>query len=125
MNHAAVLDALIPAGPDWPAFSAAVAVEAFRATLPPATSAHLDALAARIADVRPNDREGALRAAEAGAPDAFRALITAVNAAYYTAPAVSARVRDLANAGPREPSPHVDPTLVAGVLARARERSPS
>lgn len=54
---------------------------------------------------------------EQGHPALFGRVLKAVYAAYYTNPNVLERVRQLAEAAPREPSPHFDPSLLAQVRA--------
>jgi len=105
-------------GARWPSFSAAVDVEAFEASLAPALRRTISTWAATLGDAPAS----ALARHEQDQPQDFAALLTAVHRAYYTAPHVLAAVRALADAGPREPSPHFDATLVAPVTATERGR---
>jgi len=106
----ALLDLLIPGDARWPSASrAGVGTAAIEAELDGETLDWVLSLAAA-------DR-AALAAVEAGEPARFRRLLAAVHRAYYTTPAVQAIVAQLANAGPREQSPHFDESLVARVVA--------
>lgn len=53
------------------------------------------------------------------APEAISRLRDALYAAYYTAPAVQASIREIAEAAPRDPSPWFDETLLTDVRRRA------
>src|SRR5262249_46855152 len=107
---AGLLDRLIPGDARWPSASAAgVASTDIAASVDPEPFDWLLPLAdASAAD---------LAAAERAAPARFRRLIEAAYRAYYTTPAAQAVVVALANAGPREASPHFDESLVARVVA--------
>jgi hypothetical protein len=76
----------------------------------------LDTLATVPADARIET----VTAFERDHPTLFAALYERLLTAYYSAPATQARIRALADAGPREPSPHFDPALVAEVVAHQR-----
>jgi hypothetical protein len=107
---AALLDLLIPGDRRWPSASAAsVASADIAASVDKETFDWIlslaDATAAQLAIIEQDE------------PARFRRLLEAVYRAYYTTPAVQAIVTELANAGPREPSPHFDETLVARVIA--------
>ena len=116
---AALLDALLPGDAErWPAFSEAVPVVATRAALDDAMMQRVAALSRGDAATLPARIAGF----ERDDPAAFDAILRALYRAYYAAPAVQAAVRDLAGQVPREASPLVDPTLVAGVLARGAPR---
>jgi hypothetical protein len=115
---AGLLDCLLPGdGGRWPAFSRAVDVDGFGAAIAPPLAASLDVWAARVGDLPAEHRTAVIAAIEAAEPVAFQALLTAAYRAYYTALKVLEAVTMLADAGPREPSPHFDPALVATVLA--------
>lgn len=94
---ATALDALIPGNADWPAASLAVDPMAVFAALGPADRAWL----APLPDWKAVEHE-----------PAFARLMTALNTAYYSSPAVAPRLRALAEAGPRDPSPTFDLTLL-------------
>jgi hypothetical protein len=116
---ARMLDALVPGdGARWPSFSTAVDVANFAAALAPSLRETISAWAATLGDAPAS----ALARHEQEEPQAFAALLTAVHRAYYTSRPVLAAVRALADAGPREPSPHFDATLVAHVMATQRGR---
>jgi hypothetical protein len=76
----------------------------------------LDTLSAAPADARIE----AVTAFERDHPTLFAALYERLLTAYYSAPETQARIRALADSGPREPSPHFDPALVAEVVAHQR-----
>jgi hypothetical protein len=59
----------------------------------------------------------ALTKAEAGDPKAFARLYRALCDAYYASPSVLDRVAELSEAGPHEPSPHFDTSLLDKVIA--------
>jgi hypothetical protein len=80
-------------------------------------------LAADLAGLPPTLREERIADRETSDGPAFQRMLATLYRLYYTSPPVLAVVAALAEAGPREPSPHVDPTLVAQVLAhRAGQR---
>ncbi len=106
---AGLLDVLIPGDARWPSASAAgVTVAAIEAESDAATVDWALSLAAAVPE---------LTAAEKREPERFRRLLAAVYRAYYTTRAVQDVVAALANAGPREPSPHFDTRLLARVIA--------
>jgi hypothetical protein len=107
---AALLDLLIPGDARWPSASGAGVTRAEIARDADAeTLAWIDAQSdATVAD---------LAALERAEPQRFRRMLEAVYRAYYTTPAAQAIVVALANAGPREPSPYFDESLVAKVIA--------
>jgi hypothetical protein len=117
---AAVLDLLLPGdGQRWPAFSRAVNPATFLAD----SSEPVRRTLLRLAAMPAQDRHDALVHLAAKEPEALNEAMRAATDAYYTAAPVLSAVRALADTGPREPMPHVDATLVAGVLARAAARS--
>jgi hypothetical protein len=63
------------------------------------------------------DRIAAVARFEALDPAAFTAIYDVLLTAHYSAPETQARIRALADAGPREPSPHFDPSLLDQVIA--------
>jgi hypothetical protein len=79
-----------------------------------------DALLSEIESAPASDRAVLLRRAEAADPARFERLVGACYRAYYTTPAAQAVIRDLAEAGPREPSPLFDEDLLAQVKTRRR-----
>ena len=66
-----------------------------------------------------------LAALEARDPNAFGQMLTLIYRVYYTTEAVQDAVRRLANAGPREPSPCFDPSLLEPQLRRTTNKSSS
>lgn len=59
---------------------------------------------------------------EVAHPVLFQRLYGDLLAAYYSAPETAARIRDMADAGPREPSPHFDPSLLDAVITNQSGR---
>ncbi len=105
-----LLDLLIPADDRWPSASqAGVTVADIEAEVDAETLGWVISLAAATTPE--------LAHIEAREPSRFRRMLEAVHRAYYTTPAVQAIVAQLANAGPREPSPHFNESLVARVIA--------
>lgn len=102
----------------WPsAFSSIIEIDHLYESL--GTEAdYIKILAADIADLPTDAREEAVAAREATDGAIFQRMLAVLYRLYYTSPPVLAVVAALADAGPREPSAHVDPTLVAQVLAR-------
>lgn len=115
---AEVLDALIPGdGARWPAFSAAVAIDPFKAGLAPDARLGLAKIGAATLGLPDKDRIEAIAGWEKSDPAAFGVILKAAHRAYYTAPSVASAVQTLANAGPREASLQFDVDLVQQVIA--------
>jgi hypothetical protein len=111
-------DVLLPGGGAWPAASAAIIdIGAARALVAEADRDWLRQAALRIAGLTPEGRVAAMQALEQGEPGVFNRVLGALYAAYYTTPAVHALVNRLAEAGPREASPHFDTSLLQQVIA--------
>ncbi len=111
------LDVLLPGGGAWPAASAAVVdIGTAWRMVAEADRGWLRAAASRIARLAPEDRVAAMQALEQGEADVFNRVLGALYAAYYTTPIVHAQVNRLAEAGPREASPHFDANLVQQVI---------
>jgi enoyl-CoA hydratase/carnithine racemase len=113
-----LLDAMIP-GQDnrWPAASDVIDADRMAESLEP----HL----VDQAETMPQDVDEAfawLSRLAAEAPAMMRAVTEVVYSAYYTSPAVQAVIRDLAEAGPRDPAPRFDEALLAQVRARAAQQ---
>jgi hypothetical protein len=109
-------DILIPGGADWPAASSAVADPVMvLSVLSDADRSWVEAQARAVAREPLTRRVDAVRRLEQQAPEEFARILSALYGIYYTSPAAQARVRQIAEAGPREPSPHFDPTLVMRV----------
>ncbi|WP_293861532.1 hypothetical protein [uncultured Alsobacter sp.] len=115
-----LLDAMIPGQANrWPAAGDVLDTESLAATLGPHLARHAGSMP-RTAG------EASAWLARLAADDAsmMRAVTEAVYSAYYTSPAVQAVIRDIAESGPRDPSPHFDEALLAQVRARsAQQRS--
>jgi len=116
---AILMDVMIPGDRGkWPCASVALSSrDDLFADLDSVDRDWLAIVAAGIAAAAPQDRARGLAAHEAAAPQTFGRVLAALYRAYYTAPAVRAVVIAIAESGPREPSPFVDPTLVAKVVA--------
>ena len=114
-----LIDVLIPGdGFRWPSASEAFSTcETLFTDLGVADHDWLAPLAAAVAALPTVDRPARMADAEAAAPEAFGRMLAALYRSYYTAPSVRAVVTAVAEAGPREPSPLVDPGLVARVVA--------
>jgi hypothetical protein len=111
-------DVLLPGDGAWPAASAAIVdIGAAWALVADGDRGWLRAAALRIAGLAPDERVAAMQALEQGEPGVFNRVLGALYAAYYTTPAVHALVKRLAEAGPREASPHFDTSLVERVIA--------
>jgi hypothetical protein len=114
----ALLDGLIPGDARrWPMFSAAVPVEKFTADLGSSDRQALEATAATMTDLSDAAINAAIKAWEQAKPVSFAAVLSTMERAYYTAPAVIEVVTMLANAGPREPKQQFDPALITQVVA--------
>lgn len=114
-----LIDVLIPGdGIRWPSASTALSsCDDLFTDLDVADQDWLAPFAAAVAAAAPADRPARVADAEVAAPEAFGRMLAALYRAYYTTPAVRAVVTDLAEAGPREPSPLIDAGLVARVVA--------
>jgi len=123
-DHAAirtVLTLLVPGdGSNWPAAGDVVTPTQID-IVDDAAAALLASLAATIRDAGPAAASRALTEAEARAPAEFEAMLRAIYAAYYTSEPVQAAVSRLAEAGPRESSPHFDDALLAHSTATRRQ----
>lgn len=111
-----LLDTMIPGRANrWPAASDVVDLaelgQALERQVAPA------ALAAFAAAGREASDAEALALVAAAHPDDARRLTEIVYAAYYATPAVQSVVRELAEAGPREPAADFDETLLDQVKA--------
>ncbi len=110
-----LVDAMIPGHDNrWPAASdvidAGSMADALAGILPPSAAAVL-ADAAR-------DPDTALAGLAARDPQSANRLAETVYRAYYTAPAVQAAIREIAESGPREPTTDFDETLLDAVRRR-------
>lgn len=115
--RAALLNLLLPGGARWPSASSAGADLALGQHADRATLEWINALAASLAECAPDAHVSALAEVERREPDSFARMVRAAYRAYYTTPDVQALIAALANAGPREASPHFDESLVAHVIA--------
>jgi hypothetical protein len=72
---------------------------------------------ARLLGTKPaSARSACLEAIERNEPETFQRVLKVLYGAYYTAPAVIARVQELASSSPREPSETFDTTFLSNVL---------
>jgi hypothetical protein len=118
-------DVLLPGDGDrWPAASRAIdLIGRVPAEFGERDASWLLRIAAEVAARPEAERPDALRSVERAEPLAFERLVSAFFRVYYTSGPVLAAVETLADAGPRETSPHFDPALVMQVLAtRAGQR---
>jgi enoyl-CoA hydratase/carnithine racemase len=113
-----LLDAMIPGQSNrWPA--AADVIDMDRVA---------ESIASRLGDhaaTLPLDGDDApewLARLAAASPAMMRAVTEVVYSAYYASAPVQAAIRDLAESGPRDPSPHFEETLLAQVRARAAQQ---
>ncbi len=110
---ASLADAMIPGHDDvWPAASGVVDLDrlaAAFAALPPGAQAGLR---------EASGPEALLAALATAEPAAVAALREAVYRDYYSAPAVQAAIRTIAESAPRDPSPHFDEMLLDAVKRR-------
>jgi hypothetical protein len=122
---AAVLDALIPPGGDFPGGGAVALAEAAAALVARADlAALLDAIEAHaggraFAALALDEREAVLRAVEGARPEPFTALVEVAYRAYYGHPEVARR---LGLAGPPQPRGHVVPPMDPALVERVRQR---
>ena len=118
-----LLDVLVPGDGAWPPASAALPdMDAWLATLSPTVSAWLHAHAPAVFAAGPDGRVALVAKLEHDTPELFGHVLAALYDAYYNTPAAHAEIVRLAEAGPREPSPHFDPSLVATVVATGAGR---
>jgi hypothetical protein len=73
-----------------------------------------------LVDRPQEDRSCLLHACQEADRDLFDRLLRQLYWSYYSSPAARRVLLQIAEAGPREDSPYVDPQLVAGVLANGR-----
>jgi hypothetical protein len=79
-----------------------------------------DALLGSLALTAGPARTAAVAAFEAAHPALFRRLYVDLITYFYSTPEAAERVRALADAAPREPSPHFDPALLTAVIENQR-----
>lgn len=116
-----LLTLLVPGdGGNWPT-AGDVVTPAQMETAGDAAAALVVSLAATMRDAGPAATAQAVADAESQAPAAFEAMLRAIYAAYYTSGPVQAAVARLAEAGPRETSPHFDAALLARTTAARRQ----
>ena len=122
---AAVLDALLPPGGDFPGAGAVALEEASAAVAARADlAALLDAIEATgggrdFAALAADEREAALRAVERARPEPFAALVEVAYRAYYGHPEITRR---LGLAGPPQPRGHVVSPMDPALVERVRRR---
>lgn len=113
-----LLDAMIPGLANrWPAASDVIDADDIAAALRSRLGDH--------APTMPLDTDAArawLTQLAERTPTMMRAVTEVVYSAYYASPAVHAVIRDLAESGPRDPSPRFDEALLAQVRARAAQQ---
>lgn len=113
-----LLDAMIPGQSNrWPAASDVIDMDRAAASIASRLGDHAATL--------PPDGDDAsewLARLAADRPAMMRAVTEVVYSAYYTSAPVQAVIRELAESGPRDPSPHFDETLLAHVRARAAQQ---
>jgi len=113
-----LLDAMIPGQANrWPAASDVIDVDRIAESLGPQLGDH-------VATIPDDDGKALAWLARLSTEDLgmMRAVTEVVYSAYYTSPAVQAVIRDLAESGPRDPSPQFDEALLAQVRARAAQQ---
>ena len=114
-------DTLLPGAHGWPSASAAIHdLPAILERLADGTRQSALAWAQDLHDLPADDCAALLKIHEMDHPAVFREILAAFYDAYYTSPAARARIDALAQAGPHEESPHVDPTLVRNVVTHRR-----
>jgi hypothetical protein len=115
----ALADALLPGnGGRWPSASTAIApIARVLEEIGKEDAPWLLALSAQVAATPAANRTAHLQSSEAAEPARFERTLGALYRAYYTSATTLAAVEALAEAGPREASPHFDPDLVKQVLA--------
>jgi hypothetical protein len=119
MNEAinALCDVLIPGDDTWPSASAALGdTETALSHLAAQTQAWLASHAQLVRDAPPHTRVPLLQSLERAEPAMFASLLSALYDAYYNSAAAHAQVVRLAEAGPLEPSPHFDTSLLETVV---------
>jgi hypothetical protein len=112
-----LLDDLLPGDNDWPSASDVLAdTSVFLRQLSEVDREWVMVCAETNGDRTLEERLARLSALEGSDGPTFKRVLQALYAAYYTSPAVMARVKELASAGPTEPSRTFDVTLLSRVI---------
>jgi hypothetical protein len=112
-----LLEDLLPGDDNWPSASDVIVdTSAFFIQLSNVDREWVTICAAENGDRTREERLARLSALERSDGPTFMRVLQALYGAYYTSPAVMARVKTLASAGPTEPSRTFDVTLLSLVI---------